>query len=239
VCTSKEGPPGVSRRAGRRDVAEGTKVPHDGPAEVLVRLDAGRYKAVARVQMAGMRPVHMPVTQSSSGALRLGGGGNVGRAARMNHGDIQQGGTMGRGNGHVNVSTRPLNAHRGNANGAVTGLRTRIAARTGGDAADSLLPVVVPMQAAAAEAIAAHGMVDVAALDVTTTKASGGEDVRVYGNHFNLVIILRKRVVEQNEYSSSTRLIELKSMHASSRCLPRVTQGLVQETGACNAGLQL
>jgi hypothetical protein len=32
---------------------------------------------------------------------------------------------------------------------------------------------------AAAEAIAAHGVVDVAALDVTTTKASGGGDVRV------------------------------------------------------------
>jgi hypothetical protein len=35
-----------------------------------------------------------PVTQSDSGASRLGGGGNVGRAARMNHEDVQQAGTM-------------------------------------------------------------------------------------------------------------------------------------------------
>jgi hypothetical protein len=86
---------------------------------------------------------------------------------------------MGRGKGHLNVSTRPLTANRGNANGTVTGLRTRIAARAGGDAAESLLPVVVPTRATAAQAIAAHGVVDVAALDVTTTKASGGGDVRV------------------------------------------------------------
>jgi hypothetical protein len=63
-------------------------VPHDGPAEVPIRLDAGRYKGVARVRMAGMCPVLIPVTQSGSSAPRLGGGGNVGRAARMDHGDI-------------------------------------------------------------------------------------------------------------------------------------------------------
>jgi hypothetical protein len=40
---SKERSPGDSQRACRRDVAEGTKVPHDGPAEVPVRLDAGRH----------------------------------------------------------------------------------------------------------------------------------------------------------------------------------------------------
>jgi hypothetical protein len=34
-------------------------------------------------------------------------------------------------------------------------------------------------RAAAAEAIAAHGVVDVTALDVSTTKASGGRDVWV------------------------------------------------------------
>jgi hypothetical protein len=39
--------------------------------------------------------------------------------------------------------------------------------------------VVVLTRAAAAEAIAAHGVVDVAALDVTTTNGSGGGDVRV------------------------------------------------------------
>jgi hypothetical protein len=139
VGTSKERSPGDSRRTRRRDVAEGTKVPHDGPAEVPKSLEAGRDKGVARVQMASMRPVPIPVKQSCSGASRLGIGDNVGRAARMNHGDIQQGGTMGRGKGHLNVSTRPLTTHRGNANGIVTGLRTRIAARAGGDAAEMRL----------------------------------------------------------------------------------------------------
>jgi urease beta subunit len=57
VGTSKEQSPGDSQRACRRDVAEGMKVPYDGPAEVPVRLDAGRHSGVARVQMAGMRPV--------------------------------------------------------------------------------------------------------------------------------------------------------------------------------------
>jgi hypothetical protein len=42
--------------------------------------------------------------------------------------------------GHLNVSTRPLTARRGDANGSVNGLRTRNAARAGGDAAESLLP---------------------------------------------------------------------------------------------------
>jgi hypothetical protein len=128
--------------------------------------------------MAGMRPV-IPVTQSGSSSFRLGGVGNVGRAARMNHGVIQQGGTMGRGQVRLNVRTCPLTANCGNANGSATGFRTRIAARTSGDAAESLLPVVMPTRAAAAEAIATHGVVDAAALDVTTTKASGGGDVRV------------------------------------------------------------
>jgi hypothetical protein len=96
VSTSKERSPGDSQKARRRDVAEGTKLPHDGPAEVPVRLDARRHRGVARVQMAGMRQVLIPVTQRGSSASRLGGGGNVGSAERMNHGDIQQGGTMGR-----------------------------------------------------------------------------------------------------------------------------------------------
>jgi hypothetical protein len=116
VGTSKERSPGDSQKACRRDVAQGTKVPHDGPAKVPVRLDAGQYEDVARVQMAGMLPVLFPVTQSGCRASRLGGSGNIGRAVRMNHGDIQQGGTMGRGKGHLNVSTRPLTANRGNAN---------------------------------------------------------------------------------------------------------------------------
>jgi hypothetical protein len=129
--------------------------------------------------MAGMRSVLVPVTKSGGSASCLGGGGNVRRAARMNHGYIQQGGTMGRGKGHLNVGTRPLTAKRGSANGSGTGLCTRIAASACGDAAESLLPVVVPRSAAPAQAIAAHGVVDVAALDVATTEASCGGDVRV------------------------------------------------------------
>jgi hypothetical protein len=101
VGTSKEQASGDSKRACRRDIAEGTKVAHDGPAKVSVRLDAGRYKGAARVQMAGMRPVLISVTQRGSGPSRLGGGGNIGRAARMNHGEFQQGGTMGWGKGHL------------------------------------------------------------------------------------------------------------------------------------------
>jgi hypothetical protein len=75
-------------------------------------------------------------------------GGNVGSAARMNYGDIQQGETMRRGKGHLNVSTCPLTANCGNTNGSVTGLRSRIPAHAGGDTAESHLPMVVPTRAA-------------------------------------------------------------------------------------------
>jgi hypothetical protein len=103
VGTNKERSQGNSQRACPRDVTKGTKVPHDGPAEVPVLLNAGRHKGVARVQMTGMRPALMPVTRSGCRTCRLGGGRNVGHAVRMNQGDIQQGGTMGRGKGHHNV----------------------------------------------------------------------------------------------------------------------------------------
>jgi hypothetical protein len=86
---------------------------------------------------------------------------------------------MGRGKGHLNVSMRPLMAGRCNTNRSVTGLLSRAATRTGGDAAESFLPVVVPTQSAPAEAIATHGVVDVAALDVKTTKASGSGYMRI------------------------------------------------------------
>jgi hypothetical protein len=158
------------------DFAQGTKVPHDGRAEVPVRLNAGRHKGVARVQIAGMCPVLIPVTQSGSVASRIGGYGNVGCAARMKH--VHQGGTMRRGKSHLNVSTFPLSAIRGNTNGSVTGFHSCLQ-HAGGDAAESLLLVVVPTRAAAAEEIAAYGVVDVAALDLTTTKESVVEDVRV------------------------------------------------------------
>jgi hypothetical protein len=103
--------PGDSQRAPRRDITQGTKVGHDGPAEVPVRLDAGGHKGVTGVQMARMHPVIVPVTQSGSSAAHLGGGGNVGRAERMDHGHIQQCGTVGRGKGHFNVGPRPLTAN--------------------------------------------------------------------------------------------------------------------------------
>jgi hypothetical protein len=55
VGTGKKQPPGDSQRARRRSIAQGTKVPHDGPAEALVRLEAGtkvrqacRWPACAR-----------------------------------------------------------------------------------------------------------------------------------------------------------------------------------------------
>jgi hypothetical protein len=144
VGTSKKRSRGDSQRACRRDIAESTKVLHDGLAEVSERFNAGRYKGVARVQMVSMRPELVPVMQSGSSAPRPGGSGSVGRAAEINHVHIQQGGTMGRGKGHLKVSTFPLTANRGNVNGNVTGFRTRIAAHAGGDAADSLRPVVVP-----------------------------------------------------------------------------------------------
>jgi hypothetical protein len=106
----------VTARACQRDIAQGTKVSRDGPAEVPVRLNAGRHKGVAGVQMARIRPILAPVTQSGSAASHLGGGGNVGRAATMNHGDIRQGGTMSRGQGRHNIGTRPLTANGCNAN---------------------------------------------------------------------------------------------------------------------------
>jgi hypothetical protein len=49
-----------------------------GLQKAPVRLDAGNHKVVIGVQMACMRLVLAPVTQSGSGASRVGGGGNVG-----------------------------------------------------------------------------------------------------------------------------------------------------------------
>jgi hypothetical protein len=121
-----------------------------------------------------MRLVLAPVMQSGSSASRLGGGGgNVFRAEGMYHGDSQQGGTVGQWKGHLNVGPRPLTAYSCNANGSVTGFRMRNTARTGGDAAESFLPVVMSTQAAPAQAIATHAVVDIAALDVTVTKSKG------------------------------------------------------------------
>jgi hypothetical protein len=72
--------------------------------------------------MACMRTVLAPVMQRGSGTPRLGSsGGNVCRAARVNHGDFQKGGNVGRGKGHLHVSLRPLTASRCNTHGSVIG----------------------------------------------------------------------------------------------------------------------
>jgi hypothetical protein len=44
------------------------------------------------------------------------------RAARVNHGDFQKGGNVGRGKGHLHVSMCPLTASRCNTHGSVIGL---------------------------------------------------------------------------------------------------------------------
>jgi hypothetical protein len=69
--TSKKRALGDSQRVPRRDIAQGAKVPHAGPAEVPVRLDAGGHNGVTGVQMARMRPVLVPVKQSANSAARL------------------------------------------------------------------------------------------------------------------------------------------------------------------------
>jgi hypothetical protein len=66
VGTSKERPPGARRRAPRRDIAQDTKIPDDGPTEVPVRLDNGGHKSVTGVQVARMRPVLVPIMQSGN-----------------------------------------------------------------------------------------------------------------------------------------------------------------------------
>jgi hypothetical protein len=120
--------------------------------------------------MARMRSVLVHVTQSDSSASRLGGGGNVGQTARMDHGDIRQCGTAGRGKGCFNVGPHPLTANSCNANGCVTGLSTCATAGAGGDAAERFLQVAMSTRAAPAQAIATRGVVDIAALDVLPTK---------------------------------------------------------------------
>jgi hypothetical protein len=94
----------------------------------------------------------------------------------------------------IYVSTWPLTANRGNTKGSVTGFRTRIAAPAGRDTAESLLPVVVATRAAAAEEIAAHGVVDVTALEVTTTKASVGRDARIVASCAKAEVATRRKL---------------------------------------------
>jgi hypothetical protein len=54
-------------------------------------------QGATEVQMTHMRSVLALATQSGNGASAMGGGGSKGRAAKRDHGDIQQGGTMGGG----------------------------------------------------------------------------------------------------------------------------------------------
>jgi hypothetical protein len=92
---------------------------------------------------------------------------------------IQQCGTAGRWMGHFKVGPRPLTVNSCNANRSVTGLRTSTTAGTGGDAADSFLPVVMSTRAASASANGTHGVVDIAALEVKHRKTRGGRDIWV------------------------------------------------------------
>jgi hypothetical protein len=178
VDTSNKPPTGDRQRALTR-YCSGEKVPHDGLSDVTTCLDAAGHKVVTGVQMACMCLVLAAGTQSGSSALRPGGDGGVGRAASMEYGDIQQGGTAGRGKGNFNVGPRPLTANSCNANGIITGLRTRTTACTGGDVAESFLSVVMSARAASAQVIATHGVVDIVVLDTTPTKESGGRDMWV------------------------------------------------------------
>jgi hypothetical protein len=86
---------------------------------------------------------------------------------------------VGRGKGHFNVGLRPLTANNCNANGSLTGLRTWTTAGTGGDAAESFLPVIMSTRASPGQTVSAHGVVDITALGVMPTKASGGRDMWV------------------------------------------------------------
>jgi hypothetical protein len=103
---------------------------------------------------------HLLLSRRVAAAPRPGSSGNVGRAARANHGDIQQGAAMGWREGSPQCRPAPLTARCCNSNGSVTGMSTRIAARARKDAAESLLPVIVLARAALHHAIATHGVAD-------------------------------------------------------------------------------
>jgi hypothetical protein len=83
------------------------------------------------------------------------------------------------GRERVTSMSRTLTANSCNANGSVRGLRTCTTAGTGGDAVKSFLPVVMSTRATCAQAVATHGVVDITALDVMPTKASGVRDMWV------------------------------------------------------------
>jgi hypothetical protein len=70
VGNSKKQPPFDSHRACICDVAQGTKVPHDGPIEVPNASTLVGIKAVTRVQMALVCQVLAPATHSGSSAPR-------------------------------------------------------------------------------------------------------------------------------------------------------------------------
>jgi hypothetical protein len=94
----------------------------------------------------------------------------------VDHGDIQECGTVGRGKGHINVGPSPLMANSCNAIRCVTVIRKRSTPCTGGDVAESYLSVVMLKRAAPTQAIVTHGVVYIAALDVTPTRKRVGGD---------------------------------------------------------------
>jgi predicted ATP-grasp superfamily ATP-dependent carboligase len=118
-----------------------------------------------------MHTVFTPVKQGSSGATCLGCGGNVGRTVGVESWSLPARWDLAWEKYHPNVCSLPLVASQCDANGISTGLGSHIAAHASRDAAESVFPVIVPPGAVPAQVLAAHGVADIPALDVTTVNA--------------------------------------------------------------------
>jgi hypothetical protein len=86
---------------------------------------------------------------------------------------------MGQGKSHFKVGARPLTAKHCNCIGCEAWQCTRIANRMGEDAAERFLALAVSTRMVCAEALATHDVVDIAAVEVPTTKTSGRGDMWV------------------------------------------------------------
>jgi hypothetical protein len=161
----------------RRDINQNTGASDDRPAEMPVCDSTGMYEVVSRVPMTCTRPVLAPFTKSSSGGPCLTRGSNKGWTTGMSHGDIQHSGTMGQGKGRFKEGARPLTAKHCNCIGCEAWRCTRIATRIGEDVAERFLALAVSTRMVSAEAIATHAVVDIAAVEVPTTKTRGGGDM--------------------------------------------------------------
>jgi hypothetical protein len=111
--------PGDSDRARHSDSHQISNEPFDEVAKVLLHLNARKQQVCPDCRWPLC--TFAPVSQGSSGATRTGRGGDLGRTAGVNRGDVQQGGTMGWGKGYLNVCQRSLVHSRCNTNRCVTG----------------------------------------------------------------------------------------------------------------------